>query len=141
MNRLFACGVYAMFVSVSCLAQSASEPALPYSPSLNVTSMDKSVDPCVDFYTYSCGGWQNRNPIPPEETSWGVYGKLYQDNLQFLRGILTKAAATTSGRDQVTQEIGDFYGACMDESTVNARGIGAIQPQLDAIAGLKSIRD
>ena len=95
MNRLFACGVFAMFVSVSCLAQSASEPALPYSPSLNVTSMDKSVDPCVDFYTYSCGGWQNRNPIPPEETSWGVYGKLYQDNLQFLRGILTKAAATT----------------------------------------------
>jgi endothelin-converting enzyme/putative endopeptidase len=141
MNRLFACGVLAVFVSVPCLAQSASEPALPYSPSLDVTSMDKSVDPCVDFYTYSCGGWKKRNPIPADETSWSVYGKLYKDNLEFLRGILTKAAATKSGRDQVTQEIGDFYGACMDETAINQRGIAAIQPQLDAIAALKSISD
>jgi putative endopeptidase len=141
MNRLFACGMFAMFVCAPCLSQSASEPVLPYSPSLDVTSMDRSVDPCADFYTYSCGGWQKRNPIPPEETSWSVYGKLYQDNLQFLRGILTKAAETKSGRDQVTEEIGDFYGACMDENAVNERGLRAIQPQLDAIAALKSIRD
>jgi endothelin-converting enzyme/putative endopeptidase len=141
MKKSFACATFAIFVSVACLAQSAPEPALPYSPSLDVTSMDKSVDPCVDFYTYSCGGWQKRNPIPPEETSWTVYGKLYRENLQFLRGILTNAAATKSGRDQVTQEIGDFYGACMDETTVNQRGLGAIQSQLDEIAALKSTRD
>jgi endothelin-converting enzyme/putative endopeptidase len=102
--------------------------------------MDKTVDPCVDFYTYSCGGWQKANPIPPEETSWSVYGKLYQDNLKFLRGILTKAAETKTGRDQVTQEIGDFYGACMDEATINKRGLAAIQTQLDAVAALKSTR-
>ena len=54
--------------------------------------MDKSADPCVDFYQYSCGGWQKNNPIPPDQTSWGVYGKLYQDNLGFLRGILEEAA-------------------------------------------------
>ena len=69
-----------------------SEPTLPYSPSLDLTSMDKSADPCVDFYQYSCGGWQKNNPIPPDQTSWGVYGKLYQDNLGFLRGILEEAA-------------------------------------------------
>jgi endothelin-converting enzyme/putative endopeptidase len=103
--------------------------------------MDKSVDPCTDFYTYSCGGWKKTNPIPPDQTSWSVYGKLYQDNLTFLRGILTKAAAEKSGRDQVTQEIGDFFGACMNEDAANKRGLGAIQPQLDAIAALKSTRD
>jgi endothelin-converting enzyme/putative endopeptidase len=103
--------------------------------------MDKSVDPCIDFYTYSCGGWQKKNPTPPDQTSWSVYGKLYQDNLTFLRGILTKAAAEKSGRDQVSQEIGDFFGACMNEDAANKRGLGAIQPQLDAIAALKSTRD
>ena len=141
MIRSFACGVFAVLLSVPCLSQSASTPALPYSPSLDVTSMDRSVDPCVDFYTYSCGGWQKNNPIPPEETSWSVYGKLYKENLQFLRGILAGAAETKAGRNQVTQEIGDFYASCMDESAVNARGLAAIQTQLDAIAALKSTRD
>ena len=103
--------------------------------------MDKTVDPCVDFYAYSCAGWQKRNPIPADQTSWSVYGKLYQDNLQFLRGILEEAAAGRAERTQAMQEIGSFYGACMNESAVNQRGLAAIQPQLDAIAALNSPRD
>src|SRR5208283_2503652 len=122
------------------------EPTLPYTPSLDVTAMDRSVDPCVDFYTYSCGGWQKKNPIPPDQTSWSVYGKLYQDNLEFLRGILEQAgpgAGRDNGeqRDAVTQKIGDFYASCMDESTAEKRGMAAIQPQLDAIARLDSMHD
>jgi putative endopeptidase len=115
-----------------------SEPVLPYSPSLNVESMDRSVDPCVDFYHYSCGGWQKQNPIPPDQTSWSVYGKLYQDNLNFLRGILEEAAKPTPERNTVTREIGDFYAACMDEAGANQRGIAPLRQQLDAIAKLKS---
>ena len=140
MHRLIACIAFAVFISVPSLAQSPSAPALPYSPSIDITSVDKTVDPCADFYTYSCGGWQKNNPIPPDETSWSVYAKLYQDNLAFLRGILEEAAAKTQ-RNQVTQEIGDFYGACMNETAVNQRGLTAIQPQLEEIAALKSVRD
>src|SRR5205823_11865743 len=123
--------------STIALAQTG-EPLLPYSPSLDVTSMDKSVDPCSDFYHYSCGGWQKKNPIPPDQASWSVYGKLYQDNLLFLRSILEEAAANTGQRDVVTRKIGDFYAACMDEGTIEKRGISAVQPELDAIARLKS---
>jgi endothelin-converting enzyme/putative endopeptidase len=119
----------------------APEPVLPYSPSLDVSSMDKSVDPCVDFYQYSCGGWQKKNPIPPDQVAWGVYGKLYQDNLQFLRGILEQAAATKGQSDPVTQEIGDFYSACMDETAVEKLGLGALKPELAGIAQLKSARE
>ena len=118
-----------------------AEPALPYSPALDVSSMDKAVDPCADFYQYSCGGWQKKNPIPPDQVAWGVYGKLYQDNLQFLRGILEQAAAAKGPRDAVTQEIGDFYAACMDEPAVEKLGGAALKPQLAEIAQLKSARD
>jgi len=103
--------------------------------------MDKSVDPCVDLYTYSCGGWQKKNPIPPDQTSWSVYGKLYLDNLTFLRGMLEQAAQPTPDRNAVTQKIGDFYAACMDESAVEKRGITPIQGELDAIAQIKSLQD
>jgi len=114
------------------------EPALPYSPSLDLTSMDKSVDPCVDFYHYSCGGWQKRNPIPADKTSWSVYAKLHQDNLNFLRRMLEQAGARQGERDAVTQKIGDFYTACMNQAAIEKRGLGAIKPQLDSIAEIKS---
>ena len=114
---------------------------MPYTPSLDVNSMDKSVDPCVDFYQYSCGGWQKNNPIPPDQTSWSVYSKLYQDNLNFLRSILEHAASPDNERDALAQKIGDFYGACMDESTVETRGLAAVQPDLDGITRLKSAKE
>src|SRR2546427_13296210 len=55
-------------------------------PVLNVNSMDKSIDPCVDFFAYSCGGWIRKNPIPPDQSSWSVYGKLQDDHQAQLRG-------------------------------------------------------
>src|SRR3546814_1478901 len=48
---------------------------LPYSPSLNLQSMDTTADACEDFYQYACGGWQKNNPIPDDPASWSVYGK------------------------------------------------------------------
>jgi putative endopeptidase len=141
-----------LLLSLSAAAQSSSDAppkplgtptsatTLPYRPSLDVSSMDKSVDPCVDFFQYSCAGWKRANPIPPDRTSWGVYAKLFEDNLALLRGILEQAAAAKD-RDAVTQKVGDFYGSCMNEAVVNQRGLAAIKPQLDAIAALKSTRD
>ena len=116
------------------------EPMLPYTPSLDVTAMDRTVDPCVDLYTYSCGGWQKKNPIPPDQASWSVYGKLYQDNLAYLRGILEQAA-TAKDRDAVTQKIGDYYTACMDEASVEKLGAKPLQPELDQIQALKGARE
>jgi putative endopeptidase len=115
--------------------------SFPYTPGLDVTSMDKSADPCTDFYQYSCGGWMKKNPIPADQARWSVYGKLYQDNQQFLWGILDQLSKQTSGRNANQQKIGDFFGACMDEAAVNKLGATPLKPYLDDIAALKSTKD
>src|SRR5271154_6624253 len=72
--------------------------SMPYTPGLDTEFMDRSVDPCVDFYQYSCGGWIKKNPIPADQPGWEVYSKLAQDNEQFLWGILDDLARNPSGR-------------------------------------------
>jgi putative endopeptidase len=121
--------------------QTAQEPALPYIPSLDLAAMDKTADPCVNFYQYSCGGWKKNNPIPADQTSWSVYAKLYQDNLLFLKGILEQAAIKSGSRDEVTRQIGDFYGACMDEAAVEKQGMAPVRGYLEAVENLKSAKD
>ncbi len=127
--------------SAPTAAQDKPLQALPYSPSLDLNDMDKSVDPCVDFYTYSCGGWQKKNPIPADQSSWSVYGKLYDDNQQFLWGILDDLSKQTTGRTPTQQKIGDYFAACMDEAAVEKLGATPLKPQLDAIAAMKSKKD
>jgi endothelin-converting enzyme/putative endopeptidase len=117
----------------------ADGPSLPYTPGLDPAAMDRTVDPCVDFYSYACGGWQVRNPIPPDQTAWSVFSKLAQDNLQVLRIILEEAAAAPT-RDAVTQQIGDYYAACMDEAAIEVRGVDPLADDLAAIAALTAPR-
>jgi len=131
----------AMASAQSSPAQKVQEPMLPYYPSLDLTSMDRTIDPCVNFYEYSCGGWKKNNPIPADQTSWSVYGKLYQDNLNFLRAILEQAAADSPRRDLVTKEIGDFYASCLDEAAVEKHGITPVESELQAIAHLKNAQE
>ena len=138
---LLSCLMVASAHGQTTAAQATQEPILPYTPSLDLASMDKTADPCVNFYQYSCGGWKKNNPIPPDQTSWSVYGKLYQDNLLFLKGILEQASENTGTRDAVTQQIGDFYAACIDETAVEKQGMAPVHGDLEAIANLKSAKD
>jgi len=126
-----------------CHAQPPDRPIteFPYTPGLDVTAMDRSADPCVDFYQYSCGGWMRNNPIPADQTSWSVFAKLAQDNQRYLWGILDELASKTSGRSANQQKIGDYFAACMDEAAVERKGTRPLEPYLDRIAALESKRE
>ncbi len=132
----------ATVLALSLLAADRPYTELPYTPGLDPAAMDRTVDPCVDFYAFSCGGWQKRNPIPPDQSSWSVYGKTATENFQFLWGLLETAAAKPDAeRTPQERQVGDFFQACMDEKAVEAAGVKPIAADLAAIDGLKSKAD
>ncbi len=125
----------AVSLSVANAQQAAPE---KHEPALDVTSMDRSVDPCVDFFKYSCGGWIKSNPIPPDQSSWDTYSKMQDENRVRLREILETAAAPNANRNTSTQKIGDYYASCTDEKAIEAKGAEPLKPGLEHIAQLSS---
>jgi putative endopeptidase len=125
--------------SVWLAAQERPLTSLPYTPSLDVHFIDRSVNPCLDFYKFACGNWIRQNPIPADQSRWDVYAKLTTDNQKYLWGILDEASKPSAGRTANQQKIGDYFGACMDETAADKAGATPLRPDMDAIAGLKQI--
>ncbi|MFZ0912578.1 MAG: M13 family metallopeptidase [Candidatus Korobacteraceae bacterium] len=117
---------------------SSSSSELPQQiPNFDLTAIDKTVDPCVDFYQYSCGNWMKNNPIPADKTRWGRFNALDEHNLYVLRDILDQAQANGK-HSAIQQKVGDYYAACMDESTVEKKGTAPLQPEMERIAAIKT---
>ena len=128
-------------LSISCFLSlaNAQQAAIEKSePALDVTSMDRSIDPCTDFFAYSCGGWIKRNPIPPDQSTWDTYSKMQDENLARLRNILEAASAQGPQRNSVDQKIGDYYASCTDEKAIDAKGAAPLKPSLELIAKIKT---
>jgi putative endopeptidase len=125
-------------VSLFSLASAQQPAASSHEPALDVTSMDRTIDPCVDFFKYSCGGWIKNNPIPPDQSSWDTYAKMQDENRARLRGILEAAAVPDAKRDASAQKIGDYYASCIDEKAIEAKGGEPLKPELERIAQITS---
>jgi len=101
--------------------------------------INRNVDACTNFFDYANGAWRAANPIPASMTRWSrrfAAGELSKDQL---RVILDEISAKRDWpKGSIDQQIGDFYGSCMDEQRVNVLGIKPIQPLLDRIDGIRT---
>jgi predicted metalloendopeptidase len=120
-------------VTGSAAADATARPA----PRFDVSNIDKSLDPCVDFYQYACAKWIKNNPIPPDYSDWVSFSEVYEYNLGVMHSVLEKAGADSPQRTAIDQKIGDYYASCMDEKAINKAGYAPLKPELDRIAGLK----
>ncbi|MGA2888937.1 MAG: M13 family metallopeptidase [Terracidiphilus sp.] len=127
--------------AVPAICQTTAPATTPADSALRVfdpSLVDKSVDPCENFYRFSCNGWFKRNPLPADQARYGRFTELFELNRLHLRQILEETAAPAAARSANEQKIGDEYSSCMDISAINKLGLQPLQPELDRIAALKT---
>jgi endothelin-converting enzyme/putative endopeptidase len=122
-------------------AVTADKTKVPKLDHFDPNLVDKTLNPCDDFYKYACNKWIAANPIPADQVYWSTGGGLEMWNDNVLRETLQAASKNDSTRSAVQQKIGDYWAACMDESGIEAAGMKPLQPELDRIAGLKSKKE
>jgi putative endopeptidase len=103
----------------------------------SVDSIDKTADPCADFYQYACGNWLKNTEIPADQAEWVSFIEIDDRNKVTLREILEKAAVVNPARTALEQKIGDYYSSCMDEKAADTKGLEPLKPELASIAAVK----
>ncbi len=100
--------------------------------SMDLSAIDKSANPCTDFYAYACGNWRKNNPIPADKVRWGRFDELQEHNVYTVYALLQQAADKPATPLQT--KYGNYFAACMNDDLANQLGAKPIQPVLDRIA-------
>ena len=109
-------------------------------PDLVSINLDTTISPSQDFFEYANGGWIKNNPIPAEQSSWGIANLVIEENMKRLREISDKAAASNDKAGSSNQMIGDFWSTAMDTLKIEKEGLNPIKPLLEKINAIKDVK-
>lgn len=127
------------FTTVACITACNNKSATP-KPDILAANLDSTVKPGDDFFEYANGGWLKKNPIPAEQSSWGIGNLVIEENLKRLREISEKAAASHAAKGTNDQKIGDFWSMAMDSTKIEQDGLKPIQPLLDKVNAITDVK-
>src|SRR6201996_2905479 len=139
MRHLSLASILLLFAG-NAIAQTPSSNDQPAPPpdikSFDASAIDKTADPCTDFYQYACGNWVKDNPVPNDQSRWARSFSLVAERNRYLLWQELDAAAK-SPKTPLEKKYGDYYAACMDTSRIDAEGLKPLASQLAAVDALK----
>lgn len=110
---------------------------------IDLTNLDTTVSPGENFFLYANGGWLKNNEIPGDQTRWGSFNQLIENNQDKLRGLLDEAASKKdAAKGSTEQKVGDLYRSAMDTVAINKAGIAPMNPllaRIDAITDANGV--
>ena len=104
----------------------------------DLSVVDKQVNPCSDFYRYSCSTWMASNPIPTDQVAWSTGSNLQIWNDTVLRDTMEQFAQPDPKRSRQQQQLGDYWQACIDEANLERVGLSPLKADLGRISAMKS---
>ena len=133
---VFAIAAKAGHAQAPAANSSGTEKKVEPPPGLDKRPMDRSADPCVNFYQYACGNFSKLYPIPPDKSGYGSFSIVHDYTQMVLHDMLEKVAAKSAQQTANEQKIGDYYASCMDQGAIEAQGLKPLQPEFVRIAAL-----
>ena len=103
-------------------------------------NLDTTISPAQDFFQYANGGWIKKNPIPNDQAAWGIGNLVNEENLNRLKSINEKAAASNAAKGTADQKIGDFWKTAMDSTKIEQLGLKPLQPWFDKINAITDVK-
>ena len=135
-KQLFACSALAAML-ISCNTKDEKKET---KEDVLFSSLDTTIHPSDDFFEYANGGWIKKNPIPNEQSSWGIGNLVFEENLRRTREISEEAAKSGAAKGSNEQKIGDFWSSGMDSVKIENDGLKHLQPYLDKVNAITDIK-
>ena len=133
------CLIAAVFVATPLAVALGAAQARATRPSaapagVELTSLDRAADPCVDFYRFACGGWIDAHPLPADRRNYARVNEIRDRNDLVLRRILERPGAKGGLR-----KASDYYAACTNTGAIEAKGLAPLRPELDRISSVRDV--